>query len=229
VSVALVIGGSYAGIRLAQARGLGAPRASTVPAALAVVSESGPPTPPPPEAVARLRDIRPPVAFAPPWRVVDYVTVVALALILLGIALALAGVFRARKQDPPPAAPIPDAAERALLALEDLERENLFAAPGHEPHVRLGSRIPEILKAFLDARFTARSEYLTTAETYGALLATGDGRLAREVALLLALCDRVKFAGVERFGEDPIGAARDLVRRTAAEAATRGANGGAGG
>jgi len=177
---------------------------------------TAPASPPSPEIVERLHDIRGPVAFAPPWRVVDYAALAGAAM--AGLALLLTAWAIARGRVPraePAAAPLPAAHEAALARLRELADLNLFGQGGRDGHLRLATEVPRILKGFLDAVYATGSVYLTTTETHSKTGAAMGLEWGRAVAAVLVSCDRVKFAGQAALASDPIPEAERIVAAVA--------------
>jgi hypothetical protein len=174
-------------------------------------AESRKPVPPPPEVVEQLHDVRPPVAFEPTWRPIDYAVAIGGALILAAAALLAWRARRAAAPEPPAAPPSPPPHIAALDALDALRARRLYES-GSEGHLMLAQGLPAILKAYLDAIQRAQFTYWTTRETHGRLAGQVPHRLAEEATWLLIECDRVKFAGQSGFADDPIDRAEAVIR-----------------
>lgn len=169
------------------------------------------PVPPPPEVVEQLHDVRPPVAFEPTWRPIDYAVAIGGALILAAAALLTWRARRAAAPEPPTAPPWPPPHVVALDALDALRARRLYESRA-EGHLMLAQELPAILKAYLDAVQRAQFAYWTTRETHGRLAGQVPRHLAEEATWLLLECDRVKFAGQSGFANDPIDRAEAVIR-----------------
>jgi hypothetical protein len=121
----------------------------------------------------------------------------ALALALIGLGAFIAYLWRKRRQllealNAPPPPPRP-AHEVALEKLDQLERDSLLEAGGHQEY---HTRLSEILREFLGARISAGVLEMTTAEI-AVLLADRHrevGSHAESILTILGEMDLVKFA-----------------------------------
>lgn len=175
---------------------------------------------PSPEVLAKLHEVRPPVSFDPPLRIIDYILLASGALVLLG--LLIAAMAARREVQPEPDVPsAPPAYLQTLEALEELGARGYFNA-GEDGHQALAEALPPILKHYLLQATSVWADPLTTRETAKALRDRELEWLSRQLGVLLAACDRVKFGGASLFAEDPIPLAKSAIRVWAEREGARG-------
>ena len=170
-----------------------------------------------PEGAEEIKDIRGPRAMPLLWW---HYLVAALPVVALIVAIALlVGWLRSRKRAEAPeeaAAPPLPPAEEALLALDELEREDLVAAGDIKEHY---VRLSWIVRNYTERRWRLPA----LEETTGMLSYTmaGSGRVGdetvEEITALLRRSDLAKFAKHRPeavVAREDIGQAREIVRAT---------------
>lgn len=153
--------------------------------------------------------------FLPDWVTDNWVLIVC---ILAAVLLAVAGLIlylRFRKKG----AKMPSIVPRrkptpphvvALRALQELQEDDL---PAKGMDKEFYTRLTEILRRYIDARFNINAMEMTSPQILKALRSTDDARLSEAyMRRILEIADYVKFARLRPFSDDNVKAFSDAVQ-----------------
>lgn len=161
----------------------------------------------------------PPVGLPVPWLEVGLVGAPILFLLVLALWRLIRWIQKRRRAEKPAAViavPVRPAHERALAALEDLQRRDLWKSGAHKEHY---FGVSEILKKYFGERYGFDAPECTSAELVAQLERRRGGlsfemseETIGEIAHLFARLDQVKFTDHVPEGVEAVAVVTDAIR-----------------
>jgi hypothetical protein len=159
-----------------------------------------------------IKDIKAPLSMPPDWRLILIYSVIG--LLIIAIAVYLYKKLRKKETDDKPKIIIPPHI-KALTALEDLERKNLWQKGEIK---EFHSEITEIIRKYFEERFGLPALELTTGETMLLLSGIKDAQdIISDAEEFLSNADLVKFAKlipINNVNENMMKKAYSIVEQT---------------